>query len=173
MLPPFDPSRLPEIVEIKTKLDGRTKRFPCRLVARGDDGLVVLFVSSAACVVGGVELAPGTVTFGYFWPDRPYNAYLWLTAGGEEIGCYFNVADRTVIDGDTLAWRDLALDVFVDRSGRPRVLDADEIPRNLAAATRLAIDQTRRHLVARGPQLADQLRARSLVLWERLAGTRA
>jgi hypothetical protein len=61
--PPFAPE-LPAILEIKRTLDGRERRFDCRLLASGVDGrhVAVLWVAPAAMHVHGVDLPAGTVS---------------------------------------------------------------------------------------------------------------
>ena len=71
---------LPAILEIKRTLDGREKRFDCRLLTLAADArhAAVLWVAPAAMHVHGVDLPAGTVSVGHFWTDRPYNVYHWL-----------------------------------------------------------------------------------------------
>ncbi len=134
-------STLPEILELKRTLDGREKRFQCRLIEGDRRQAVVLFVAPAAMHVHGIDLPAGTVTFGHFWTDRLYNVYHWLDARGETIGFYFNLADQTVIDDARLEWRDLTLDVLATPAGRLEVLDEDELPADLDATTRARIER--------------------------------
>jgi hypothetical protein len=142
ILLPILPPILPPILEIKRTLDGREKRFSCRRLAGDADHqrAVLLFVHDQAMHVHGVDLAPGTITFGYFWADRPYNAYHWLDAMGATIGVYFNLADETRITDDVLEWRDLTVDVLTTAAGRVDVLDEDELPAELDPALRAHID---------------------------------
>src|SRR5262249_50676652 len=68
---------LPEIVEVKRYLDGSEKRFHCRLIERDDRSAVLLYRSDRPYEVHGLALPAGTVTFGYYWVDRPHNVYHW------------------------------------------------------------------------------------------------
>jgi hypothetical protein len=78
--------------------------------------------------------AAGTVSFGHFWTDRPYNVYHWMDGTtGATIGYYVNLADSTRVDGDLLEWRDLAVDILIRPDGNVTVLDEDESLRRLAA----------------------------------------
>ncbi|MEO7669503.1 MAG: hypothetical protein ABIW57_09190, partial [Polyangia bacterium] len=87
---------LPEITEVKRTLAGVEKRFACRVLAREGSHLVVLFIAPAAMNVHGVSLPAGTVTFGHFWTDRPYNVYHWLEQStGATIGYYLNLSEAT------------------------------------------------------------------------------
>src|SRR5882757_7138778 len=96
---------LTEILEIKETLAGVRHEFQCRAIARGAGDVVVLFVLPAERVVDGLVLAAGTVTFGHFWQQRPYNVYHWMTPAGATIAFYVNLADRTTIDERRLTFR--------------------------------------------------------------------
>lgn len=132
--PPFAPE-LPAILEIKRTLDGREKRFDCRLLAGGAGGghAAVLWVAPAAMHVHGVDLPAGTVSVGHFWADRHYNVYHWLDEARRTLGYYFNISDQTLIGAGTIEWRDLTVDVLALPGGRLDVLDEHELPAELAA----------------------------------------
>jgi|SRR5579872_4978614 len=134
---------LPPVLEIKRTLDGREKRFTCQRLAgeAAERRLVVLFVAPAAMHVHGVDLPAGTITFGHFWADRPYNAYHWMDAGGATVGVYFNISDETRIGESLLEWRDLTVDILTTPAGRVDVLDEDELPADLPSSLRARIDE--------------------------------
>lgn len=138
--PPPAPE-LPVILEIKRTLDGREKRFDCRLLARSPDGghAAVLWVAPEPMHVHGVDLPGGTVSVGHFWTDRHYNVYHWLDPAGETLGYYFNICDQTRIGADVIEWRDLTVDVLALPGGRLDVLDEHELPAELPTETALAI----------------------------------
>lgn len=132
-------NELPSILEIKRTLDGREKRFDCRLLALSPDHrhAAVLWIAPEPMHVHGVDLPAGTVSVGHFWTDRHYNVYHWLDRAGETLGYYFNICDETRITGDTIEWRDLVVDVLAIPAvsamseGRLDVLDEDELPAGL------------------------------------------
>jgi uncharacterized protein len=162
------PATLPEILEVKRTLDGREKRFACRLIVGDGRQAVVLFISPAAMHVHGIDLPAGTVTFGYFWTDRLYNVYHWLDEHGRTIGFYFNLSDQTVIEAARLEWRDLTLDVLATPAGRLEVLDEDELPPDLDAATRARIEVAKRSILADPQRLTAEIEARSRALYPRV-----
>ena len=127
--PPFAPE-LPAVLEIKRTLDGREKRFDCRLLAggAGDRHAAVLWVAPAAMHVHGVDLPAGTVSVGHFWADRHYNVYHWLDDARQTLGYYFNICDQTRIGVGTIEWRDLVVDVLALPGGRLDVVDEHELP---------------------------------------------
>jgi hypothetical protein len=135
-------SELPPILEVKRTLDGRKKKFNCRLLARGADGrhAAVLWVAPKPMHVHGVDLPAGTISVGHFWVDRNYNVYHWLDPAGRTLGYYFNISDQTSIGVRIIEWRDLVVDVLALPGGRLDVLDEDELPAALApdVAARIA-----------------------------------
>jgi predicted RNA-binding protein associated with RNAse of E/G family len=159
-----------EIVEIKETLAGARQTFACQLVARRAGEVVVLFVLPAARTVEAVALPAGTVTFGYFWEDRPYNVYHWMTPAGTTIAWYVNLADRTRIHEGTLSFRDLTVDILLPPQGPPRVLDEDELPPALEPALRARIAAARDLVLARAPALRAEMDALSTALWPQVFG---
>jgi hypothetical protein len=134
-LRPLAPApELPSILEIKRTLDGREKRFDCRLLAGASDGghAAVLWIAPEPMHVHGVDLPAGTVSVGHFWADRNYNVYHWLGRAGETLGFYFNICDRTRIGAGLIEWRDLIVDVLALPGGRLDVVDEDELPADLS-----------------------------------------
>jgi hypothetical protein len=167
---PTPAADLAEITEVKRTLSGREKRFSCRLIAGDDRAAVVLFVAPEAMHVHGVDLPAGTVTFGHFWTDRPYNVYHWMDPAGVTIGFYFNLSDGTAIAPARLEWRDLTVDVLVRPDGRVDVLDEDELPADLDGALRAHIDAARAAVLADPRGLAAAVEARSRALFARVLG---
>jgi hypothetical protein len=124
---------LPSILEIKRTLDGREKRFDCRLLALAPDQrhAAVLWIAPEPMHVHGVDLPAGTVSVGHFWTDRHYNVYHWLDRAGQTLGYYFNICDETRITAGVIEWRDLVVDVLAIPGARLDVLDEDELPADL------------------------------------------
>lgn len=147
-------------------LDGREKRFDCRVLRRGADSVVVLFVAPEAMQVHGVALPAGTATFGHFWEGRPYNVYHWLRPGdGATIGIYANLAGDTHLDGDRLAWLDLIVDVLILPGRAPVILDEDEVPLHTPGELRARLAGARAKLFEDLPALLAELEAARTALW--------
>jgi len=163
-------SGMPRIVEVKRKLSGDEKRFDCTVLHRDGSHVVVLFVARAAMDVHGMNLPAGTVTFGHFWTDRPYNVYHWLDQStGATIGAYFNVSDRTRIADDVLEWRDLDVDVMLMPDGRLTVLDEHEVPVDAPVALLTYIEEAKAALLRAPNVLAAELERHRLRLWPRVS----
>ncbi len=152
---------MPAVVEVKRTLAGDEKRFNCRLLSGNAGHVVLLWVAPDVMNVHGVVLPAGTVTFGHYWGDRPYNVYHWMDTVGQTLGYYFNIADQTRIAPDRLSWRDLVVDVLVLPGAPPRVLDEDELPANLPAELRATIDAGVAAVVGGGENLIDEIAAAS------------
>jgi hypothetical protein len=133
MSPQASATELPSILEIKRTLDGREKRFDCRLLALAPDRrhAAVLWIAPEPMHVHGIDLPAGTVSVGHFWTDRHYNVYHWLDRAGQTLGYYFNICDETRITAGTIEWRDLVVDVLAIPGGRLDVLDEHELPDGL------------------------------------------
>jgi uncharacterized protein len=161
---------LPTITEIKRTLDGRTKRFPCRVVARTPDELVVLYVSDRAYQVAELALPPGTVTLATYWTQRPYNVYHWLTPEGRTLAHYFNLSADMELAGDELRWLDLTMDVLVRPGEPPEVLDEHELPPDLSPALRAQIDAALARAQADAAALTRALEAAATARFPALFG---
>lgn len=157
----------PEITETKSTLAGSKETFLCRLIERTSDHAVVLFISSAPTVVGGIMLPTGTITFGYFWPNRPYNVYHWLSPAGITIGHYFNLADSTRIEPGHIDWRDLVVDVLVLPGRAPEILDMNELPADLALDLKKFIAQGTNKITAGAGALVSEIESATRALWPR------
>lgn len=162
------------ILEVKRTLAGREKRFECGVLRRDGTHLVVLYVSPVAMHVHGVDLPAGTITFGHFWTDRPYNVYHWLdhrrgdATYGATIGHYLNLSAQTrLLDAPEprLEWLDLVVDILVMPDGRVTVLDEDEIPSTIPGGTRQQIAVAKGRALADVPALVRELEAHRAALW--------
>lgn len=160
---PTGAPELPAVLEIKRTLDGREKRFDCRLLTLAADRrhASVLWVAPAPMHVHGVDLPAGTVSVGHFWTDRHYNVYHWLGRTGETLGYYFNICDQTRIDSAVIDWRDLTVDVLALPSGRLDVLDEDELPAELPADVAAHIAAGKRAILDAPAAVMDEIEAAS------------
>lgn len=157
---------LPSIREIKRTLSGREKHFDCRALAVREGYVIVLFVATGAMHVHGVDLPAGTVTFGHFWEDRPYNVYHWLDAAtGQPLGCYINLSRDTVIRSDRLEWVDLVVDVLALPGEEPRVLDEHELPPDTSPQVRAVIASALATVRAELPTVLRDLETERARLW--------
>ncbi len=78
------------------------------------------------------EIAAGTLSFEYFWPDRWYNIFKFHHPNGKFRNFYCNIALPPFIGEGLVEFIDLDLDVMVDSEGGIYVLDEDEFAENAA-----------------------------------------
>jgi predicted RNA-binding protein associated with RNAse of E/G family len=109
-------------------------------------------------------LRKGTLSLGYFWEDRPYNAYHWVDDNQQTLALYFNICDSTHISREQVAWRDLTVDILITPDQRCRVLDEDELPDDLDRDLLSHINATRDLLCADPQQLVREFEASSRTL---------
>jgi hypothetical protein len=156
---------LPSILEVKRTLAGAEKRFQCRLLAADGGHVAVLWVADEAMHVHGVDLPAGTVSFGHFWTDRPYNVYHWVDPGSRRtLGFYFNISDGTRVGPGLLEWRDLVVDVLALPGAPGRVLDEDELPADLPGELRARIEAEAVALLRDLPAVTAEVEAASRAL---------
>ncbi|MGD9589750.1 MAG: DUF402 domain-containing protein [Pyrinomonadaceae bacterium] len=68
----------------------------------------------------------GTVSYEYYWLDRWYNVFRFHEPDGAYRGFYCNLNMPPILDGETLDYIDLEIDVLVDVTGNVLVIDEDE-----------------------------------------------
>ncbi len=151
-------SHLSVIREVKLTLGGERQEFPCRLLDRSENHAVVFYPIKARRRVGSLVLPKGTESYGYFWRDRPYNVYHWVTPAGRTLGFYVNLADDVVLRPGEVRWRDLALDLLFSPDGsRVQILDEDELA-GLPAPLRRKIEAVRAHVLTHRDELLAEVR---------------
>ena len=131
------------ITEVKNTLAGERKTFDCELLTSSAGEAVVIYRMPHDVRLEDILLRKNTVSLGYFWQDRPYNAYHWIDPQQDSVALYFNIADHTRISGDCIEWRDLSVDVLITPDGRCRVLDEHELPPDIDSGLRHYIEQAR------------------------------
>jgi Protein of unknown function (DUF402) len=160
------------VIEVKRRLDGTVRTYPCEGVEVADGHAVLLYRITASGRVADVSLAPGTLTVAYYWTDRPYNVYHWIAPSGDTLAYYFNLSGPVRIGLDRVEWEDLEVDVLVTPDGRVQVLDEDAVP--AAAAARLPeIARARERVLADRRTVVEQVEraSRMLEAVPRLRGT--
>jgi uncharacterized protein len=155
------------VTEVKRRLDGSVRKYPCEAAEMGDDHAVLLYRITGTGRVADVSLAPGTLTVAYYWTDRPYNVYHWIAPSGDTLAYYFNLSGPVHIGRDRLEWEDLEVDVLVTPDGRVQVLDEDKVP--AGAAARLSeIARARDRVLAEWPAAAAAVERNSRTILPRV-----
>jgi protein associated with RNAse G/E len=139
-----------QLLEVKRTLDGKIVEYPAKplLIEPGVRAVLLYRIEEPEVVAGGrMTLAPGTISVGYFWFDRPYNVYHWVYEGTTLVH-YINVGHFHELTERALVWDDYAVDVLAYPDGSVLVLDEDEIPEDVDAATRAFIADATRAVLA-------------------------
>lgn len=134
---------LPPFLERKRKADGTVHDYETTLVHRDQTVVIVKFVMTRG---GGpprlpVTVAAGSISYGYFWPRRPYNVYRWLTPGGDLIAHRFDAVTAVKVTESAVDYRDLVLDWWAFPDGSIVEEDRDELDEATAAGTVSAADE--------------------------------
>jgi protein associated with RNAse G/E len=91
------------------------------------DGVVIqAYWTLAARDLGYTRFEPGDRFIEYYYTKRWYNIFDIASADGTRKGWYCNVAEPATIYDDHIEQVDLLLDVWVDATGKPLILDEDE-----------------------------------------------
>ncbi len=152
--------RATRIVEIKTTLAGERKEFDCELLKFTPGEVVVIYRMPRDVQLEDLLLPKGSISIGYFWEDRAYNAYHWIDEQCQTLALYFNICDNTRISRQQVAWRDLSVDILITPDLRCRVLDEDELPDDLDSDLRVYIESARNALCIDPARLLLEFEAR-------------
>ncbi len=152
------------IVEIKTTLAGERKHFDCELLTLAPGEAVVGYRMPCDMMLEDLMIPRGSLSLGYFWEDRAYNAYHWVDDNLQTLALYFNICDNTRISTAQIAWRDLTVDILISPDLRCRVLDEDELPDDIDNELLSRITATRDALCADSARLLPDFETRSRAL---------
>ena len=138
---------MPLCTERKILLSGGVQTYACELLHYTPGFGVLRYVLDREYVVGGIHLRPNDITHALYWEDRPYTLYLWHLTRARKTVSYFNIADSISLTPREFVWRDLAVDVLADQTGRVVVLDEDELPADLDQAMVAYIAEAKTHIL--------------------------
>ncbi|MCY4114865.1 MAG: DUF402 domain-containing protein [Chloroflexi bacterium] len=110
----------------------------------------------------------GDISLGYYWSDRQYNVYHWLSPDQTTIGYYFNIVDAVMISDSGISWTDLVVDYWIGVDGETGFLDMDELPANVDLDVERKINITMEHLSLYGVSIAREVAQRSKEILDNL-----
>lgn len=127
------------------------REYACTLVFRNPTVAVVCFVMAKGGEIFGtpIEVPQGSVSYGYFWPRRPYNLYRMLRADGSLIAHRFDAVADVKVSDDAVEYRDLVLDWWVLPDDTIIEEDRDELDELAGRSGITAADQGRANDAAR------------------------
>ncbi|MGE3075408.1 MAG: hypothetical protein AB7N24_16755 [Dehalococcoidia bacterium] len=137
--------------ERKVKLDGSVHDYETELVHRDGRVVIVKFVMTRG---GGPPRLPvvvpaGSVSYGFFWPRRPYNLYRWIGIDGALIAHRFDALADVRVDDEGVTYRDLLLDWWAFPDDTLIEEDRDELEEAIANGAISAADAERANEAAR------------------------
>ncbi|PYS98065.1 MAG: hypothetical protein DMF63_17580 [Acidobacteria bacterium] len=114
------------------KYDGSIRKsWTCELIENVDDRIIAVGRFDAEVVHADLGIIEkGTLSYEYFWLDRWYNIFRFVTPDGAFRNYYCNVCMPPRFSDDVLDYVDLDIDVVVDADLTYRILDRDDFERN-------------------------------------------
>ena len=119
---------MPMITVIKLNALGEAKiQYQGEVIERLADRVIIqAYWTHAIKDLGYTQFVPGDRFIEYYYTNRWYNIFDIATPDGTRKGWYCNIAEPAVIFADRIEQVDLLLDVWVDPTGKPLILDEDE-----------------------------------------------
>jgi len=142
--------------ERKKYLLGGEIVYPCELITLRDGFGILKYLVDRQHIVGSLIIPPDTVSYAFYWTDRPYVLYSWFHKDSRAIGYYFNVADSVFLSIQEFSWRDLIVDILVLPAGQIEVLDEDEIPASLDPDMKKHIESVRELILQNHQTIIDE-----------------
>jgi hypothetical protein len=155
-----------EFLEYKHKYSGGTTIFPCFLVDRNGEELILGFKPDKPINYIGIHFPLGSVSLGYYWPNRNYNVYHWKDPQGKTLLYYFNISKDTKIGDDRIDWLDLIVDVAAKPGEEPRILDFEEIPPDMPTEDMRIIGNAIKFILSNFGKLREEVESKT----DRIAG---
>ena len=104
--------------EYKLKANGILKSYQCELVYQHKNLRVLSFVmpTGSTSFKTTISIPEGTISYGYFWLQRPYNIYR-MKHNDEIIAHRFDAISDLYYTSDSVYYRDLVLDWWLTPNG--------------------------------------------------------
>jgi hypothetical protein len=116
-----------KILELKRHLNKPDESYWCDLLQRGQDWIVIKYISDRPGRVGGVAFDAGSTTFAYYRTGMGYVVWKMLNPQQGLVGHLFHICRDLQVQSDRVEYLDLLLDIWVDPVGRMTILDRDEL----------------------------------------------
>ena len=157
------PTPSSEVLEVKRFPGGKEETFHCLALDVSPRLAVLLFPHPGERRAGGFLFPAGSRTYGFFWPRRHYLLYVLHGPDGGLIAHRFDVVDEVRLRPGRVEYLDLALDIWVDPSGRAWTEDEDEVfelaSQGLLSPEQLdLIERTKRLLLRRHRRIVAEAR---------------
>ena len=116
-----------KILELKRHLNKPDESYWCDLLQRGEDWVVIKYVSDRSGRVGGVTFDAGSTTLAYYRTGIGYVAWKMLDPQHGLVGHLFHICRNLQVGEDRVEYLDLLLDIWIDPVGQMTILDRDEV----------------------------------------------
>ena len=126
-------------------------RYSAQILARLENGVILdAFWSHPRKDLGYTVFEPGDHFVEHFYTDRWFNIFAISGPDNRRKGWYCNIAAPARVSAERVEQVDLLLDVWVNPTGQPLILDEDEFAADttLTAAQRSGAEQGLRELLA-------------------------
>lgn len=138
-----------KILEIKRHLNKPDESYVCELLKRGNDYIILTYVSDRSGQVGSVTIDAGTTTYAYYRNGMGYVVWKMVTPDRTLNGYLFHICCDLRVGEDKVEYLDLLLDVWIDAKGQLKILDRDEVEE---CAVKGVIGQSELHWIAQQEQ---------------------
>ena len=116
-----------KILEIKRHLNKPDESYVCDLLKRGNDYIILTYVSDRSGQVGSVTIDAGSTTYAYYRNGKGYVVWKMVTPDRTLNGYLFHICRDLRVGEDKVEYLDLLLDVWIDAEGQLKILDRDEV----------------------------------------------
>jgi hypothetical protein len=153
-----------KIEEIKRHKNKPEQRFLCDLALRDQDHIVLVYHAASAGRIADIDIAPGSTTIAHYWQDGGYVLWRMFAADRTLIGSLFHICAHTDIQGTSVSYDDLMVDIWITPQGIARVLDEDELADAVKAGLvtddeQVWIDKQKQIILSGYTNIIDRLRA--------------
>ncbi|MGD8262737.1 MAG: DUF402 domain-containing protein [Desulfobacterales bacterium] len=138
-----------KILEIKRHLNKPDESYVCDLLKRGNDYIILTYVSDRSGQVGSVTIDAGSTTYAYYRNGMGYVVWKMVTPGRTLNGYLFHICRDLRVGEDKVEYLDLLLDVWIDAEGQLKILDRDEVEE---CAVKGVIGRSELHWIAQQEQ---------------------
>jgi hypothetical protein len=116
-----------KILELKRHLNKPDESYWCDMLQRGQDWVVIKYVSDRPGRVGAVAFEAGSTTFAYYRTGMGYVVWKMFNPQQALVGHLFHLCRDQQVQSGRVEYLDLLLDIWVDALGRMTILDQDEL----------------------------------------------
>ena len=115
--------------ELKRHLNKPDEEYICDLVGRGNNWVVLSYVSNRAWRVAGMLLPSGSQTLAFYQTGVTRVLWRMCAPAGDLKGYLFHICRDVLVEENRVGYLDLLLDIWIDSDGIATVLDREDVER--------------------------------------------